>query len=496
MMDEFNRYNSGSQEPEEYENQQHNAEQEYTAYTAPEQATSYTEDNSENYFWYEDEYQPAMSGTVTEERALSVYKPKPKKRPFRNPLFVGIVSSVVTSAICFGAFAFAFGGALSGKGQKPEGNTLSIAGATSENKNTANAQNAATNANITGQMAIPDIYDKVSPAVVSIIVTSQGSGGFLQSNTQTGSGSGVILTADGYIVTNNHVIDGASIITVKTIANQTLDAQVVGKDARTDLAVIKVECEQELPYAELGDSSTLRVGDMALAIGNPLQEALASTLTVGYISAINRTMVIEDRQMTLLQTDAAINPGNSGGALINIFGQVIGINTAKSTGYDVEGLGFAIPINEAIPVIESIIEHGYVKGRPLVGLTGIDVTEQISKANNLPIGVYVQSVVENGAAAQGGIKPGDVILKFAGKEVKSIDEINELRDEHKVGDSVEVVVSRNGVQKTCTIVLQEETPIEEIPQNENQQQQIPQQDGQQGGGQYQFPSDFFSWFGW
>ncbi|MBQ4086943.1 MAG: trypsin-like peptidase domain-containing protein [Clostridia bacterium] len=448
----------------------------------------------ENYQWYDDEYQPAMSGTVTDERALSVYRPKPKKKLRKNPIFVGIVSSVLTSAICFGAFAFAFG-MHNGRIQKPEGNHLTIGGNVANS--TSGVTNTATNANITGQMAIPDIYDKVSPAVVSIITTSQGSSGYLGGGTQTGSGSGVILTADGYIVTNNHVVDGASIITVKTIANQSLDAQVVGKDARTDLAVLKVECEQALPFAELGDSSSLRVGDMALAIGNPLQEALASTLTVGYISAINRTMVIEDRQMTLLQTDAAINPGNSGGALINIFGQVIGINTAKSTGYDVEGLGFAIPINEAIPVVESIIEHGYVKGRPLVGITGIDVTEQIAKANNLPIGVYVQSVIEGGAADKGGLKPGDVILKFSGKEITSIDEINELRDECKVGDSVDVEVSRNGNVKKFTIVLQEETPIEEIPQNENQQQ-IPQQDGNQyGGGQpYQFPSDFFSWFGW
>lgn len=452
-------------------------------------ASEHTQENeSKSYQWNDDEYTSAISGTITEDHALSLYRPKPKKRPLRNPVFLGMVSAVVTSVICFSIFALAFG-AMGHKSEKPQGNTLSIAGG-----NTANVTQTATNANGVGQMSVPDIYDKVSPAVVSIVVTSQTGNGMLQSSAKTGSGSGVILSADGYIVTNNHVVDGASIITVKTIANQTLDAQVVGKDARTDLAVLKVECDQTLPFAELGNSSTLRVGDMALAIGNPLQEALASTLTVGYISAINRTMVIEDRQMTMLQTDAAINPGNSGGALINVYGQVIGINTAKSTGYDIEGLGFAIPINEAIPVIESIIEHGYVKGRPLVGITGIDVTEQIAKANNLPIGVYVQSVVEGGAAASGGMKPGDVILKFDGKNVKSIDEINELRDAHKVGDKVEVVVSRNGDKKTLTITLQEEKPVEKI--SEPDTQQIPQQGGQQGGGTYQFPSDFFSWFGW
>ena len=477
-MDDFRKYyENNNQQAQESENSYYNQREESTS-------------SEENYQWYHDDYAPAMSGTIHEENALSIYRPKPKKHPFRHPLFVGIVSSVITSAICFGIFSVAFRSPANTAGAKPEGSVLSIAEAGSEQKN--NATTVAKPAVNGGQMTIPDVYDKVSPAVVSITVTAQGSGGYLQNAPQTGSGSGVILTADGYIVTNNHVVDGASIITVKTLANQSLTAQVVGKDARTDLAVIKVECDQELPFAELGDSSTLRVGDMALAIGNPLQEALESTLTVGYISAINRTMVIEDRQMTLLQTDAAINPGNSGGALINIFGQVIGINTAKSTGYDVEGLGFAIPINEAIPVIESIIENGYVKGRPLVGLAGINVTEDIAKANKLPIGVYVKSVVAGGAAELGGIKPGDVIVKFDGKEVTNIDEINEIRDEHKVGDQVSVDVSRNGEIKNFTIVLQEETPVEEIPE----EVQEPQQGYSQGGQPYQFPSDFFSWFGW
>lgn len=444
----------------------------------------------DGYQWHDDDFEPAMCGTVTDKHALSLYKPKEKKHPFKNPIFAAVVSAAVTSALCFGIFAASFSGHnVNGSDQKPAGSTLTVASSGYE-ESVKNAVNASSS----GQMSIPDIYDKVSPAVVSIISTSQGNGSYLQSSTATSSGSGVILTSDGYIVTNNHVIDGASIITVKTTANQTFDAQVVGKDERTDLAVLKVEADKELPFAELGDSSSLRVGDMALAIGNPLQEALASTLTVGYISAINRTMEIEGRQMTMLQTDAAINPGNSGGALINVYGQVIGINTAKSTGYDVEGLGFAIPINEAIPVIESIIEHGYVTGRPLVGLTGIDVTEQIAKANNLPIGVYVRQVTEGGAADLGGIKAGDVILKFDGKEVKSIDEINSIRDDHKAGDKIDIEVSRNGERHTFTVELQEEKPTESSSaQNE---QQSSQQDNQQGGQKYQFPSDFFSWFGW
>ncbi len=440
------------------------------------------------YHWNEDEFEPVMSGTVSEKQALSVYRPKRKKKSFfKTPVFAAVVSAVVTSALCFGIFAVCFSSFASNGSQKPASNVLSVTGNQEGGiKNTATTLQG-------GQMSIPDIYDKLSPAVVSINSTTASTNTHLLGNGASSSGSGVILTADGYIVTNNHVIDGASIITVKTTANQSFDAQVIGADERTDLAVLKVKSDKELPYAELGDSSTLRVGDMALAIGNPLQEALASTLTVGYISAINRTMVIDGKQMTMLQTDAAINPGNSGGALINIYGQVIGINTAKSTGYDVEGLGFAIPVNEVISVVESIIKHGYVKGRPLVGITGIDVTEGIAKANNLPIGVYVDEVMKGGSADVAGIAPGDVILKFDGKEVTSIDDINEIKDEHNVGDKIDVSISRNGVKKNLTITLQEEKPADE----EEKPQTDERQENNGGGKRYQFPSDFFSsWFGW
>ncbi len=433
--------------------------------------------------WYSDDYEPAISGTVSEKHALSVYEPKVKKKRGGSVLIATILSSVITSALCFLIFSMVFGRFGTDAQRKPDTQILNVHGSPADHKTDKNGEQVPN-----GPLSVPDIYDKVSPAVVSIKVSSQ-RGGYLSETVATGSGSGVILTEDGYIVTNNHVVDGGAIITVKTIANQTLDAQVVGTDPRTDLAVLKVECDKELPFAELGDSSSLRVGDQAIAIGNPLQDELVSTLTVGNISAINRTMVIEERQMTLLQTDAAINPGNSGGALINVYGQVIGITTAKSTGYDVEGLGFAIPINEAIPIVESIIEHGYVKGRPLVGITGIDVTEQIAKANNLPVGVYVKSVIEGGAADKGGVKPGDVILKFGGKEVKSIDEINELRDDYKVGDTVELIVSRNGEKKKIKIILQEERPVEELA--EESVEQIPPEAYET----YQYPEDFFSWFG-
>ncbi len=436
--------------------------------------------NTQDYTWYDDEYRNAISGTVSEKHALSIYKPKVKKARKKHTILTAVISSVVTTAVCFGIFSAllingAFDDSINGKIVVPQGNTLSVSQKGDGMVKTLVSDNGA------DALSIPEIYDKVSPAVVSIISTV-GNG----LKTSSSSGSGVILTEDGYIVTNNHVIDGASIITVKTIAGQSLDAQLVGKDAKTDLAVLKVSSDKKLLAAEIGDSASLRVGDLAVAIGNPLQEELVSTLTVGYISAINRTMVIDKRQMTMLQTDAAINPGNSGGALINAYGQVIGITTAKSTGYDVEGLGFAIPMNEAVPIIESIIKNGYVTGRPLVGIQGIDVTEQIAEINDLPIGVYVDSVVSGGAADLAGIKEGDVITECNGEKIENVDEINQIRDKHKVGDKLEFTISRSGKTMKVTVVLQEEKPTEETEkettQTKKQQQYI--------------PSDFFSFFGW
>ncbi len=440
---------------------------------AQNESNSYSNEATD-YTWYDDEYKAAMSGTVTDEHALSIYKPKVKKLRKKRPILAAVISSVITTAVCCSIF----GAVMLNKNaeyqnlQPPMASTLSVS------QNNGEIVQTAVNGNNANALSIPDIYAKVSPSVVSIVCTS--TNGY---NTSSSSGSGVILTKDGYIATNNHVIDGASIITVKTIAGQSLDAQIVGKDERTDLAVLKVSCEQELPSAEIGNSANLRVGDLAVAIGNPLQAELVSTLTVGYISAIDRTMVIDNRQMTMLQTDAAINPGNSGGALINIYGQVIGITSAKSTGYDIEGLGFAIPTNEAIPVLESIIKNGYVTGRPLVGITGIDITESIAKANDIPVGVYVDSVISGGAADKAGIKSGDVIIECEGKEIKSVDDINAIRDEHKVGDTLKFIIVRNGVNIKCNVVLQEEKPVaEEKKPTESKTQYI--------------PSDFFSFFGW
>ncbi len=425
--------------------------------------------------WFSDDFEEQVKRSVPTRRSLTLYKERPKRfrRFFRGPVFTSVVSALVTCCICLGVFS-AFQSSGSNRSVLPQPGEAFHA----QGYDISQMANQITN----GTMGIPEVYELASPAVVSITCLGQ-SGGYVQSSMS--SGSGIIIRQDGYIVTNNHVIENAAEITVATIAGQKFPAKVVGADSRTDLAVLKVESDTALPFAELGDSSTVRVGEMALAIGNPIREELAGTLTVGYISAINRTMEIDGKRMTMIQTDAAINPGNSGGALLNMHGQVIGINTAKSTGYDVEGLGFAIPINEAKPIIASIIEHGYVTGRVVIGIMGDTVTEAVSKAYNMPEGVYVSQIVDGSGAQKAGIRGGDVILSCDGQEIATIDDINKIRDTHKVGETMTIQVDRNGQKLSFSVVLQEEKPSEEAkatpaPQQQ-QQQQLP------------FP---FSWFGW
>ncbi len=422
--------------------------------------------------WFADDFEQGVRNAVPKNRAISIYRPKEKKfRKFlKRPVVAAVISSVLTCFLCFMVFSLAIL-----PEPKDNGSVL---------PQTPNSEIARPIVSQSGNggIGIPEVYDKASPSVVSIIC--KGSGNYMSSQTMS-SGSGIIIRNDGYIVTNNHVIEGASTITVTTIAGQTFDAKLIGADSRTDLAVLKVEPDSDLAYAEMGDSSQIRVGELAIAIGNPLREELAGTLTVGYISAINRTMVIDGKQLTMIQTDAAINPGNSGGALLNDRGQLIGINTAKSTGYDVEGLGFAIPINEAKPIIEAIIKNGYVTGRPLVGIVGRTITEAAAKANNLPVGVYVVEVSEYGAAERAGIRAGDVITHCAGKEVTTIDAINEIKDKHKPGDSLSFRIVRDGKKTDIDVILQEEKPTAEKETKEQEKEY-----------EYQIPSDFFPWFGW
>lgn len=302
-----------------------------------------------------------------------------------------------------------------------------------------------------------EIAAKAGPAVVGVVSTVQSINYWMQATTAEASGSGVITSADGYIVTNYHVVENATAVKVILNTGIEYDAKVIGYDEESDLAVLKINAN-DLTFATFGDSSTVLVGEKAVAIGNPLGTELMGTVTEGIISAVNRTVQVGKKTMTLIQTDAAINNGNSGGALLNSYGEVIGINTVKMSASGVEGLGFAIPSNQVKQVINDITQYGYVKGRLVIGVAGQNITERLAQYYELPEGFYVNEVYEGYGAYLAGIQPGDVIVKCDGKVTKTIDEINAVRDSHKLGETIQLTVVRNGETKTFNVKLMEERP--------------------------------------
>ena len=331
-----------------------------------------------------------------------------------------------------------------------------------ENKNNNNSVSTSTSASTgtlnTTQISLEDysgtgiaVAQKVLPSIVGIEVNyTVNSMFFNQQNTATATGSGIIISEDGYIITNNHVISSSSASSYYTIGEANsikvtlngdetkYDAKIVGTDSQTDLAVIKID-KTGLTAAELGNSLGMQ-----------------NTVTGGMISALDREVTDSDgKTFTLIQTDAAINSGNSGGALVNSQGQVIGINTLKVSSTGVEGMGFAIPIDSAKPIIEQLIQYNKVK-RPYIGISGRDLDETTAKRNNLVVGVYVASVDEYSAAEKAGIKAGDVIVKADGQEIKTMTELNNIKNTHNIGDTMTVTVNRNGQEKEITLTLQEQ----------------------------------------
>lgn len=313
--------------------------------------------------------------------------------------------------------------------------------------------------NNVSQMSVGDVANTAKDSVVEITTEGVTTGSFMMQYVSEGAGSGVILTEDGYIVTNHHVISGAASISVRTTDGSSYKAAIVGTDEKTDLAVIKIEATGLTP-ALMGDFGTCKVGDTVVAIGNPLGQ-LGGTVTDGIISALDREITIDGNIMTLIQTNTAINPGNSGGGLFNTSGQLIGIVNAKSAGEDVEGLGFAIPISIAQSVIEDLIEHGYVTGRIETGIEVIEISD-FQKAMYYRVstaGLYIYSVENNSNAAKAGFKPGDLIKSVDGTQVASQEDYDKILDLHAVGDTLEVVVSRKGGDQTLSLTLSEYSPI-------------------------------------
>lgn len=304
--------------------------------------------------------------------------------------------------------------------------------------------------------------NKALPSMVSISVEYEIN--YLGRKTiSTGSGSGIVISEDGYILTNNHVISSsdsssfyqvsdAKSIKVKIYGEDSeYDAKIVGSDSQTDLAVLKIN-KDGLITAELGDSSSVKVGEFVLAIGNPY--GLDHSVTAGIISALNREMTAQNTVYKVMQADCAINSGNSGGALVNSKGQVVGITTLKLSGTGIEGVSFAIPINDTISIYEELIKKGKVS-RPFVGISGIDVDESTAVRNNLTKGIYVDNVIEGSAAEKAGIQYGDVIVKFDGHDVSTMEELEEIKNTKKIGDEVDITFYRNGNEKTVKIILGE-----------------------------------------
>ena len=313
--------------------------------------------------------------------------------------------------------------------------------------------------------------NKILPSIVGIKVEYTVSSNFsiygmgTAKSEASASGSGIIISDDGYILTNNHIVatsssesyyqvSDANKVTVTLYNDDTeYEAKIVGKDEQTDLAVIKIE-KTGLSKAEFADSDSIKVGEFAMAVGNPL--GMQSSITCGVVSAVNREVTDSDgKKFTLIQTDAAINSGNSGGALVNGEGKVIGINTLKLSGTGIEGMGFAIPINSTTDITSQLIQYSKVK-RPYIGISGVDLDEKTAKVYNLVVGVYVKSIEDFSAAEKAGVKVGDVIVEADGKKITSMNELNEIKNSHKIGDELKIKVNRNNKTEELTLTLGEQ----------------------------------------
>ena len=309
------------------------------------------------------------------------------------------------------------------------------------------------------------IANKVGPSVVGIKVVRNTVNTVLKRTVaEEFQGSGIILTEDGYIVTNYHVVSDADIrnenaknneLTVFLPDGEEVEAKYIGGDSSKDIAVIKIN-KNNLDPAILGDSANLKVGEIAVAIGNPLGIEFAGSVTGGYISALNRTIELDSDMFNLIQTDAAINPGNSGGALVNSFGEVIGINTAKISISGVEGLGFAIPINDVKPIVSDLIQYGYIKGKAFIGIVGRDITEEMALWYEMPAGVYVLSVNEGFSADIAGIQKSDIIIELAGEKVVSMKELETIKNKYLAGDKISIKYIRNDKECEKKLVLSED----------------------------------------
>ena len=384
--------------------------------------------------------------------------PRKKKKGTGRRIARNAVALVLAAAM---GFAGGFVGAKFGGSGKV---VIQQVAPSSTASSSDSADSGITAASSTGTgLTTEQVADLVSPSVVVItteqVVYSQWSW-YGQNQVESGAGSGVIISSDGYILTCAHVVDGASTITV-TIGDKDYTATLVGEDTTSDIAVIKIDADGLTP-ATVGSSDSLKVGQSVMAVGNPLGE-LGGTVTGGMISALNRSVTIQGSSsvntMSLIQMDASVSPGNSGGGLFNMNGELIGIVNAKSSSSDAEGLGFAIPINDAIKVAQELLENGYVTGRPYLGITYLAV-EDAQTAAQLGVnayGVYVVEVVKGGPAEKAGLQAGDRIVSVDGTEIASKDDLGTLMQKHAAGDTLSITIAREGQMQTVNVTLGEKT---------------------------------------
>ena len=448
------------------------------------------------YKWNYDDYQKALQNSQPHAQA----EKKEKKRGHGKraaAIAMGTIAAVVVVAFAgVGVYTMATGSAPSlfsqqgsaatdssgAKAINPNGPTLNISSSPSTTTQTSAAG---------GVMTVPQAAAKISSSVVGVLqyTLSDASG-------PSGEGSGIVMSiTDGYIyvITNNHVVEGADRYSIMLADKSEYEADLVGTDARTDLAVLKIKyTDQKVTAATFGDSDKLAVGDSVLAIGNPGGEELALTVTQGIVSALNRQITISNYSMTYIQTDASINPGNSGGALVNLYGQVVGINSAKvsETGY--EGIGFAIPINNAKPIVDSLIKYGYVQGRVKLGITCQVVSSYQAKIYNIPQGLLVASVDSSSDAAAQGVRKNDILVKVDGAEITSFDVLLKAEEKYKPGDTITLTVARSqsgGTIKTFDVkikLMEDRGTSTSTDDSTNQQNQQGKTD-QSGNGFFNMP---------
>lgn len=414
-------------------------------------------------------FEPGTQSYATYQEWQAQHAKSRLKKPRSKKPFLVLGGVAVAAALFFGGMAIGGGGGSLNPADSSNANlpTVSISSPPSGGK----AKSA------DGTLSGEEIYSKLNPSVVAIQSAN--------ANGQTASsGSGVVMSSDGYIITNAHVITdentGAPMASISVLLSDgsQMPAQIRGYDQQTDLAVVKVEPKTALVPAEFGDSDALQVGEAAYAIGSPGGVELANSMTNGIISAINRDITVNDRVMSLIQTNVTINPGNSGGALINQYGQVVGITSAKLGISYYEGLGFAIPINSAKEIVDQLIQNGYIVGRPTIGITGRNVTEQLAQYRNLPQGVEVASVDSRANAASEGLQAGDIITAVNGKAITTMNEINDIKSGLKAGDTLTLTVYRPSAQKALDLRitltdahdLEGSDPAQQTPQQYEQPQ--------------------------